>query len=434
VKRSISRLLGLVGVLALASTYGLAATAQAAPGARTAVCGQTIRRNITLSADVGPCSRTDGLVVGADNVTVNLNGHSVLGDPAVQCDLTHPKPCDNVGIRVPHRTGVHVTNGTVKFFDAGIAIQGGAHNFVTNITATRNIGSGAGEYGDGIALDSTTRNVVSGNSVTFDGPFSGVGLPDGSTRNAIRENLIADNHIVRQQPVGQPPFNPAPDQEDNGIRVELFSSHNLIENNQILRSGSRGVNIVFDDTGNVIRGNTIADNGGQGVRASTRSDETVVENNTITGNGFDQYRLAIDLPATLRSAVDFVFAQKNRIVGNVINGNGVNGVEVGGGTGTGPNLLGGNLIQGNTVRGNGHNGIQVDCPVSENDFVTCLPGVAERNRIIGNATGANGANDQATNPPTVSYDLLDLNLTPCDHNVWQGNTFDTASPKCTTRK
>jgi len=425
--RSSLKRASFISVLSLTAGLGAVSTAGAAtPDAVTVTCGQTITRSIGLAGDVGPCRKSDGIVIGADNVSVNLNRHRVLGDADSRCDETPPKPCDAVGILIAGRKGVRVVNGTVKFFDAGVAVQGGSGNTLDHLTVTRNIGSGAGQYGDGIALDATSGNKVSHNTVTFNGPFSGVGLPDGSSNNVIDGNVIDDNAVVRQEPVGQPPFNPAPDQEDQGLRVEPFSSHNVVSNNEIARNGSTAVAIVFDAVGNVVRGNTIKDNGGPGVRASSRSDGTVVVGNTITGNGFDQFRLRTDLPARIRGGVDFVFAQHNRIIGNVVNNNAVTGIEIGGGFGA--ETLGGNLVRANTVRRNGASGIVVDCPISDVDFTSCIAG-PEKNRIIDNHTGGNGTNDAATG--NTSYDLLDRNINHCDANVWMGNTFDTAFPKCT---
>ncbi|HEV3402460.1 MAG TPA: hypothetical protein VG078_11615, partial [Acidimicrobiales bacterium] len=67
-----SRLM-LLALVALPPLHGVA-SAQVA-------CGAVITRSVTLHADVGPCSG-DGLVVVADRVRVNLNGHRVFGTAA----------------------------------------------------------------------------------------------------------------------------------------------------------------------------------------------------------------------------------------------------------------------------------------------------------------------------------------------------------------
>lgn len=155
-----------VSLLVTAFTGSAAATTSVSP---TVVrCGQILTRNTTLARNVGPCTG-DGIVVGADGITVNLNGHRVLGTSG---------PGDNVGIRLPKRTKVVVRGGTVTGFGAGVAIMGGSQNTVTGITAQDNVGliDGSGDFGDGLAILNSTNNVLQGNVVRHNGPFDGIGV------------------------------------------------------------------------------------------------------------------------------------------------------------------------------------------------------------------------------------------------------------------
>ncbi|MCA1683588.1 MAG: hypothetical protein LC708_00425, partial [Actinobacteria bacterium] len=103
-------------------------------------CGATITTDTVLENDVGPCEN-GGLVIGANNITLDLNGHQVFGRPG---------PTDGVGILLTTRTGVTVKNGTVHNFDGGVVIDGGSNNRVLYITARDNIGrSGISRAGDG---------------------------------------------------------------------------------------------------------------------------------------------------------------------------------------------------------------------------------------------------------------------------------------------
>lgn len=112
--REMRRATGLaLFLLTTASVVGTAAaTTTVTPAALT--CGQTVTRNTVLSHDLGPCAG-DGVVVSADGITVNLNGHRVLGTSG---------PADNVGIRLRRTTGVVVSGGTVTGFGAGVAHHG----------------------------------------------------------------------------------------------------------------------------------------------------------------------------------------------------------------------------------------------------------------------------------------------------------------------
>jgi hypothetical protein len=52
-------------------------------------CGDVIRRSVTLTTDVGPCSG-NGVIVGADNVKVDLGGHRVLGSATTASESSFP--------------------------------------------------------------------------------------------------------------------------------------------------------------------------------------------------------------------------------------------------------------------------------------------------------------------------------------------------------
>src|SRR5436309_2045718 len=71
--RQVSAGLGVASLL-WAMTSVVAPTAA---GASTALCGATITVTTTLTEDVGPCP-SDGITIGASNVTLNLGGHTVF--------------------------------------------------------------------------------------------------------------------------------------------------------------------------------------------------------------------------------------------------------------------------------------------------------------------------------------------------------------------
>jgi hypothetical protein len=67
-------------------------------------CGDTIMQTTVLTSDIGPCPGV-GLVIGADDLTLDLNGHSIKGSGG------------GVGVSVggdlTARKGVTVRNGAV---------------------------------------------------------------------------------------------------------------------------------------------------------------------------------------------------------------------------------------------------------------------------------------------------------------------------------
>src|SRR5688572_5404212 len=70
-------------------------------------CGSVITADTKLDSDIGPCVG-DALIVGADDVTLDLGGYTVTGTGS------------GAGVRVAQRTGVEVTNGTIQGFHTGI--------------------------------------------------------------------------------------------------------------------------------------------------------------------------------------------------------------------------------------------------------------------------------------------------------------------------
>ncbi|MDQ6613741.1 MAG: hypothetical protein M3083_03035 [Actinomycetota bacterium] len=77
-------------------------------------CGEVITAPTTLTADLGPCPRS-GIIVGADHVTLNLNGHRVFGSGTAQNG-------QYAGIMISGHTGVTVTGGQVDHFSAAVVI------------------------------------------------------------------------------------------------------------------------------------------------------------------------------------------------------------------------------------------------------------------------------------------------------------------------
>lgn len=89
-------------------------------------CG-TITKSIRLKSDCrGP------LIVGANNLTVNLNGHTVLSP---QWDPDYNR--DRGSVEVFNKHGVTVKNGTINGVSIGLYVKGGHHNKFTNLVPLR---------------------------------------------------------------------------------------------------------------------------------------------------------------------------------------------------------------------------------------------------------------------------------------------------------
>lgn len=309
----------IVGAFALlAAGFAPAAEARRA----TVACGTIITSSTVLHHDVGPCSG-EGIIVGADNITLNLNGHRIAGSDG---------PVDGVGVYLRGRSGVTVTNGTVSDFEIGVAIEGGENNTVVRITAENNYGqSGTSRGGDGIAILSSSRNRILRSQAINNGPFSGIGIYSRvdsdhprETSGASTDNLIANNEVLdnTRSRSGVPQHT-----DNDGIRLENDGERNRILNNVVRRNGLDGIAVFADNFDHIIRGNTVSDNGflretarrGSGIIVFNRSQRILVEQNTVTGNADNGISIRGPLPfgGGIPGATHNV-VRNNTAVGNVV--------------------------------------------------------------------------------------------------------------------
>ncbi|MBA3328050.1 MAG: right-handed parallel beta-helix repeat-containing protein [Solirubrobacterales bacterium] len=269
----------LLTIAALALAVG--AVTPAVASAAHVGCGSVITTNTVLDSNVGPCL-SDGLIIGADNITLDLNAKTVSGLPL---------PGDgNVGIRLTGRRGVLVKNGTVTTFDAGVVLEGSStKNKVSGVTARDNIGTGLGDWGDGIAILDSSSNQIVNNAVIHNGPFDGIGVFGASTANKLMGNTVRDNNVERD------PTN----NQDDGIRLEPGTSGSIVTKNTVTGSGLDGIAVFARSTDNSVNSNTVTGNGfhnkthrkGDGIRVFLTADRTIVQGNSSKDNAANGIRV-----------------------------------------------------------------------------------------------------------------------------------------------
>ncbi len=339
-------------------------------------CGDVITKNTTLTADVGPCP-ADGLIIGADNITLNLNGRTISGTPG-------PGDGNAAGIRLVDRTGVRVTGkpgnsgrtGTVKGFDAGVFINRGSANIVEKLLVQDNIGPDAGTaptLSDGIVVFNSAKNRIATNTIINNGIYDGIGiLGRGSDDNVVEGNRVE----------GTVP---------GGVESAGGTGIGIVVNN-FLDVSERGHSVFR----NLILSNTVVKNFGSGISSISSVDGQII-GNTIEDNGLSQLG-----SFEVRSAFHGIGIQRSRqavaetrvvVKGNTINHNGIAGVYLTRGVQE-------NVVEDNTLINNGAFGIAV---------------LGTNNRIVNNITG-NAAEVAGT------FDLYDETV-GCDNNEWFGNTW-----------
>ena len=194
-------------------------------------CGMEISTDTTLDADL-LCDRGPAVVIVADGVTLDLGGHTISGAGGRGSGAPGP------GILLRGVTGSTVRNGTVEHFDAGIAVQGGRANTVEGLTVQDNVGDTDDDFGDGIVIDDSSDNVVRGNVVRRNGPFSGIALGRRAAGNEVSGNTVADNNMSHV------PY-PEAGRQTMGIRVEgPAANRNRIIGNTVTGSGCDGIVVL----------------------------------------------------------------------------------------------------------------------------------------------------------------------------------------------
>ncbi len=233
----------------------LEAPAAPPPHAAPVGCGDVLTRSTRLRADLGPCP-DDGLVIGADDITLDCAGHRIIGTG------------DDNGVVLDGRASVNVRNCQIEGFATGIRM----HDTIGNtVTANRLTSTG---YAYGIDLMSAVGDVVAGNRFIGQAAFI-----DGHVVT------FAENRSRGETPYGLAVFAPG---ENPGVRIrdndlegflELISSHGARVNGNRMRNGSDL--LLEGTTGTRLDHNVLRD--GYGGVSVLSSDGNLLEDNVVTG-------------------------------------------------------------------------------------------------------------------------------------------------------
>ena len=117
------------------ATPGPTATPAISAAPQSAQCGQRITTDFVLANDM-TCA-TDAFVINADNVTLDLGGHTLTG-PGMG-PQTWPQPqLDSVGVRTGGHTNVTIRNGKISQFSTGIYFVDMEKSRIEDVTSERN--------------------------------------------------------------------------------------------------------------------------------------------------------------------------------------------------------------------------------------------------------------------------------------------------------
>jgi len=204
------------------------------------LCGQSITESVVLAADLN-CTG-NGLVIAGQNVTVDLNGHTIVGSGV------------GAGIRIGRgASGATVKNGTILGFAGGVLLPGFGP---PGLDTPRNL--------------TVERMTISMNQVGISVNESGV--------IRIEDSVITHNAGL-------------------GIELQTDTDDVWVLRNTIAHNGGGGVAANFSIDRALYQDNFVSHNGGTGIFVFSGTSQII--GNTVKGNGGDGIRLIESQPALL---------------------------------------------------------------------------------------------------------------------------------------
>lgn len=327
----------------------LSQAAEAADGVHV-TCGQIITTDTKLANDLVGCPR-HGLIIGADDITLDLNGHTIMGDATPFEDCPLDEPCDvgvvNSAIRDgtpfngPGFDDVTIENGFVRdFAEVGVYVVGASNVVVNRVRTSRSDFESDGVH----MIDCTHCRIEDSSGSDYSVGFVVVGSHDVTIeRSVVRDNQFAGIVIVGSDDVEVSGNTVADTSEGDGILL-IESEQSLVRNN--VASGNFGGVGLDHSHDNQVLHNTLRHNRFVGAFVYG-GDSNLIAKNAIKGNG-DGSEGGIHLLAT--EAGDG--ANYNRLVANRLTANVGDGILVDAGQI-------GTVIARNVARRNSDDGIDV---------------------------------------------------------------------------
>lgn len=250
-------------------------------------CGQVVTEDVTLTKSLRGCA--SGLVVGADDVTIDLNGYAIRG---LGADA-------GIGIDVSGRSGVTLKNGTITDFAQGVQLFNTSDSTVERIVIRRTVtGIWVGrtddqahslqildnkvrESQDGISFFGAASSRIAGNTVA---DLTGVGILCRTTLGGDLQ--IEGNRSVRNSIGIQLLFCEASVAGNVASNNAVVGIARTRSNGPTLRNVANrngGIGIVHDDSHGLILGNVTSHNSGDGLFIF----DTIPDHgpfHTVTGN------------------------------------------------------------------------------------------------------------------------------------------------------
>ena len=217
----------------------------------------------------------ESIQIAGDGITLDGGGHTLKSASVGGRNQL-------IGVYAEERTGVTITNLTIREFQAGIQLLRCSGNKVTN-----NKMSGDGRVG--IELLESNNNLISNNVLSKAG--DGINVKQ-SAENTLEGNLAESNRdsgiILNASSFGNTVTRNTARLNSGGIAVAGASRRNTVSENEVTGNTRLGIALYFSANDNVVTNNRIADNAvgvadGAGVLLMQASGNRL-SNNTVANN------------------------------------------------------------------------------------------------------------------------------------------------------
>jgi parallel beta-helix repeat protein len=271
----------------LIATLALVGTAPAAE-ARTVTCGEVITEDTVVSNDLDCVTSGAALVIGADDVTLNLNGHTITAEP----DFSTGANTD--GILSEQNDGVVIRNGYVEastLYGTGILVTGGG-NRIANVSVT---GSAALTVSgpDNVVARTTAVGIrgelVGDRLVARDSQFDFSAYLEGSRQRVVRNaffevTFVGLNNVIRANRIERATLDTVGSifARNRALGVEVSGRENYVAYNRVTGgTGGTGLRVLTGATGNYLRGNVAT---GNYVGITIQEPTNVLQSNVANDN------------------------------------------------------------------------------------------------------------------------------------------------------
>ena len=208
------------------------------PSSGVASCGEIVNEDVTLTSDL-ECGPGDGLIVGANDITINLNGYSITSSEEAGSENPSINYDGSSGILVPNAQNVAISGlGEISGFSRGVTFMGSSGGQIADVQLANNdigvlmTGSEGTEVSrntitnNGIALisDASNKGVIAFNQVVAN-------LEQGMLLLGSDDNVVAANNMFGNG--------------ENGIYTDILSNGNTMDFNTVF--GHEGADLNNDD-------------------------------------------------------------------------------------------------------------------------------------------------------------------------------------------